>query len=72
MKTDNILKELEKYLPKLTVNELRLMTALKGSITMCIFVTEIIKSHNSSKEKEDVVAYLLSALCHNHFSKISV
>jgi hypothetical protein len=70
MKTSEILKELDKYLPVLTVARLEnTVKGLSGSIVMCMIITDIIRDYHSSQKNEDYVSVLLSELCKNHFKK---
>lgn len=67
MTTISIIRELRDYLSDLKITELELVTALPGSILMCMVITDIIRSYNSKPANENRVSYLLSALCKNHF-----
>lgn len=67
MKTGTILKELEKYLPKVKIVELRLNMSVKYSIVICMSITDIINTYHDTQENENIVADLLSKLCKNHF-----
>lgn len=62
-----ILKKLSKYLALYDVERLKLNLVLKGSIIMCLAITDIVKNYNSTQENENEVAHLLSNLCSNHF-----
>lgn len=71
MSTKTILKRLAEHLEPVDVERLRLNLALPGSIVMCLAVSDIVKNFNSTQEKEDEVARLLSALCSKHFKTVN-
>ena len=70
MKTKQILKELEGYLSRQLIYELKSFLVLKGKIIICLTVADIIKTYNSTQENEDIVCQLLSLLLRNHFNSI--
>lgn len=71
MHTKTILKKLSNYLEPVDVERLKLNMALPGSIIMCLCVSDIAKNYNSTQEKEEEVAQLLSALCSKHFKTVA-
>lgn len=71
MHTKTILNKLSEYLEPVDVERLRLNMALPGSIVMCLCVSDIAKNYNSTQEKEEEVARLLSALCNKHFKIVT-
>ena len=66
MRTKQIIKKLAEHLEPFDVERLKLNMALPGSVVMCLCVADIVKSYNSTPEKEEEVARLLSALCNKH------
>lgn len=64
---DDILTELGKYLTPVQCIELRLSMVLPGGIAICMTITNIIQTYNSTQRDEDIVSDLLSKLCKLHF-----
>lgn len=67
MKSETILKQLSIYLSAHDVERLRLNLVLKGSIIMCLAISDITKKYTGTQNNEKEVSRLLSALCKNHF-----
>lgn len=62
-----VLKELQHFIPEVQVIELSLYRDSNKSIGICMTISEIIKSYNSTQENEDKVSALLAQLCKLHF-----
>lgn len=70
MKSETILKQLSVYLPAYDIERLRLNLVLKGSIVMCLAISDIAKKYTGTQNDEKEVSRLLSTLCKNHFRTI--